>query len=449
MIKQHTQQIVHWGKRMVWPITVVLAFVVGAMIFASDPRSHERTHGDHGKPSEIWTCPMHPQVKAHEPGPCPLCGMDLVPVTSPNSQNATESQLAPNQISLSKQARIKARIRTASVKRLHSGHVERRLLGRVDYDETRLATVTSWIDGRIDRLIVRTTGQAIKRGQAIASLYSPEVFSAHQDLLVAKRQVEILSAATEATQSGARATLSAARDRLRLLGVPKWELTAMEKAAKPWRRVRIRTPFAGTVIERIATQGNYVRAGAGLYKVADLSKLWVQLDAYESDLSVLKVGNEVSLKVEALPQEHFEGKIAFVDPVINTQTRTTRVRIEVDNTKGLLRPGMFAEAVVHSGQPQDETIVVPDTAPLFAGRRSIVYVELPDKETPTYEARVVSLGSKMGDQYPVISGLSEGERVVIHGAFVLDADLQIRGGESMMMDKTAPSPPPAAGGHKH
>ena len=161
----------------------------------------------------------------------------------------------------------------------------------------------------------------------------------------------------------------------------------------------------------------------------------MQLDAYESDLSLLKIGQEVSLNVEALPTETFSGRVMFVDPVLNQRTRTTRVRIEVKNPKGQLRPNMFAEAVVRGEKQKKDvpsSMVIPDTAPLFTGRRSVVYVEVPDSKSPTYEARVVRLGSKMGDVYPVIAGLSEGEKVVIHGAFTLDADLQIRGGRSMM-----------------
>jgi Cu(I)/Ag(I) efflux system membrane fusion protein len=359
--------------------------------------------------------------------------MDLIPVEGDGGGSSD----FPERISLSEGAKIRARIRTTPVKRLSSGREERRLLGRVDYDETRLRTVTSWIGGRIDRLQVKTTGQRVGRGQVIATLYSPEVFSAHQDLLVAKQQVSKLAGATESARMGAQAALDASRDRLRLLGVPAGEVATMEKAKRPSEQVRIRTPFSGTVIERLATEGSYVKTGTGLYQIADLSQLWVQLDAYESDMPLLQIGQEVSLKVEALPTEQFDGRVTFVDPVLNQRTRTTRVRIEVKNAKGQLRPGMFAEAVVR-GQKKDadaSALVVPETAPLFTGRRSIVYVEVPGQTSPTYEARVVRLGSKMGEVYPVIAGLAEGEAVVVHGAFTLDADLQIRGGLSMM---TAP-----------
>jgi len=379
---------------------------------------------------DLYTCGMHPNVIQEGPGACPICGMDLIPV----DDGAGGATPKANTIALSESANLRARIRTTPVKRLHAGRVERRLLGRVDYDETRLRTVTSWIGGRIDRLHVRTTGQRVRRSQVIATLYSPEVFNAHQDLLVAKKQAARLQGATESARFGAQAALDASRDRLRLLGVPAREIAAMEKATRPSEQVRIRSPFGGTVIERLATEGSYVKTGTGLYQVADLSRLWVQLDAYESDLPLLKIGQEVSLKVEALPTELFAGRVTFVDPVLNQRTRTTRVRIEVKNPKGQLRPNVFAEAVVRGSKSDTDSsaLVIPDTAPLFTGRRSIVYVAVPNSSSPTYEARVVRLGPKMGEVYPVLSGLSEGEAVVIHGAFTLDADLQIRGGLSMM-----------------
>jgi Cu(I)/Ag(I) efflux system membrane fusion protein len=284
---------------------------------------------------------------------------------------------------------------------------------------------------------VSTTGERVKRGQVIATLYSPEVYNAHQDLIQARQQLERLQeGATPSARRAAEAALDAARDRLRLVGVPEVEVGVMERGGKPSERVRIRTPFGGTVIERLATQGSYVETGSGLYRVADLSTLWVQLDAYESDLPVLKPGQEVRLEVEALPGESFQGRVTFVDPIVDPQTRTARVRVEVKNRDGRLRPGMFVEANVQSdarGERGEEApVVVPATAPLFTGRRSVIYVEVPGTDMPTYEARVVTVGPRMGELYPVLSGLQEGERVVIHGAFAIDADLQIRGGPSMM-----------------
>lgn len=434
MSEEKKKQLLRIAPWVALPVVALVAFGVGAWLYG--PGESDADHEQHQHAAEdgaIWTCAMHPQIRLGEPGQCPICGMDLIPVQSEDK----DAEAGPERITLSERARVNARIRTATVQRRGAGKVERRLLGRVDYDENTLRTVTSWIGGRIDRLHVRVTGERVKRGQVIASLYSPEVYSAHQDLIQARQQRERLGSATASAQEAAEAALQAGRDRLRLLGVPEPELKRMEKAQRPSEQVLIRTPFAGTVIERLATEGNYVSTGTGLYRVANLSSLWVQLDAYESDLSILKVGQDVSLKVEALPGEEFQGRVTFVDPVLNARTRTARVRIEVRNRDRRLSPGMFAEAIVQSASVEagEQPLVIPDTAPLFTGRRSVVYVEVPGVKTPTYDARVVRLGSKMGDEYPVLGGLAEGDRVVVNGAFAIDADLQIRGGLAMM---TAP-----------
>ena len=416
------------------PVVAAVAFGLGGLSLrgSESPDAGTEAHV-HEAAETIWTCAMHPQIRQGEPGQCPICGMDLIPV---ELSSDTEEGSA-RRVSLSERAKVLARVRTAKAERLGSGRAVRRLLGRVDYDERSLRTVTAWVGGRIDRLHVSTTGERVKRGQVIATLYSPEMYTAHQDLIQARQQFERLQeTATPSASRSSEAALNASRDRLRLLGVPDGEVRAMERADKPSERVRIRTPFGGTVIERLATQGNYVQTGSGLYRVADLSTLWVQLDAYESDLPLLNPGQNVSLRVEALPGEVFKGRVTFVDPVLDPNTRTARVRIEVKNQDRRLLPGMFVEASVQShtsGQTAEESpLLIPATAPLFTGRRSIVYVELPEAEEPTYEARVVTLGPRMGDLHPVLSGLEEGERVVIHGAFAIDADLQIQGGESMM-----------------
>ncbi|NOY90031.1 MAG: efflux RND transporter periplasmic adaptor subunit [Deltaproteobacteria bacterium] len=396
---------------------------------ASGDDSAEHAAGG-GDEDTIWTCSMHPQIRMDHPGQCPICGMTLVPVNTEEGGGDSDVRIV-----LSERARTLARIETVTVERLGSGDADKRLLGLVEPDETLLHVVTAWTGGRIDRLRVRVTGERVRRGQVIATLYSPEIYAAHQDLISARRQVATLAGGTPLALSSAEAALSSAVQRLALLGVPDAEIERMKTATRPIRQVPIRTPYSGTVLERLATEGAYVQTGTGLYRIADLSKVWVQLDAYESDLPLLSVGQAVDLTVEGMPGRTFSGHIAFIDPVLNQQRRTARVRIEVANPGGDLRPGMFAEAIVHARALGlgETALAIPATAPLFTGRRSVVYVEVPTEERPTYEARTVRLGPKLGQIYPVLEGLSEGEHVVVHGAFTIDADLQIAGGRSMMM----------------
>ncbi len=340
----------------------------------------------------------------------------------------------PEEVELTERARALARLETVAVSRLPSPSVDVRLLGRVDYDETRRTNITAWTGGRIDRLHVETTGEVIRRGQVVATIYSPEIYAAHQDLVTARRQVERLASGSPIARSASEAALQSARQRLSLLGVPAGRLSRYERSNTPARQVPITSPFAGTVIERVATEGSYIQTGSVLYRVADLSRVWVQLEAYERDLALLSLQQTVELRFEALPNETFDATITFIDPTIDSRRRVARVRVELDNPDGRLLPGMFAEAIVRGslGGARQRPIVIPDTAPLFTGRRSIVYVERPDAENPTYDARLVRLGPRMGDKYPVVAGLRVGERIVSEGAFFLDADLQIRGGASMM-----------------
>jgi Cu(I)/Ag(I) efflux system membrane fusion protein len=425
-------------------VAVGLAFVAGMRVGGCGGSAngvHDHADGgDVAAPGTIWTCSMHPQIRSQEPGQCPICGMDLIPVEQGAGGAGGET---PNRVVLTDRAKALARITTAEVTRVETKAVELRLLGRFEVDERRVRTVAAWTAGRIDRLHVAVTGQRIARGQVIATIYSPEIYAAQQDLIQAAHQVERLRGGSEVARGAAEAALEATQQRLRLLGVPDDELSRMAAATSPFRQVPIRSSFGGTVIERLVNEGAYINPGSGIYRVADLSQLWVQLDAYERDLAYLSRGQKVALTVSAYPGETFEGQVAFIDPVMDARTRTSKVRVEVANAGGKLQPGMFAEAEVAASQGEGghRVLVIPETAPLFTGRRSVVYVELPDEERPTYEAREVRLGHKMGEFYPVVAGLSEGERVVINGAFTLDADLQIRGGAAMMSrpDDSEPS----------
>ena len=408
-----------WARAVLAAALLLVAFGLGMRAGApSGAHDHDSTQGE----AETWTCSMHPQIQMPEPGACPMCGMDLIPL-------AVEAGVSSEVVTLSPRAQVLAKLQTTAVARQQGSQARLHLLGRVEYNETTRRDVTSWIGGRIERLHVNVTGEQVSRGQVIATLYSPEVYSAHQDLLTAKGQVTRLADSPAAAQKAAAAALAAARERLRLLGLSTSEVDAMASAASPRRTVKVRSPFEGTVVERLATEGAYTQTGTPLYRIADLRSLWVQLDAYEADLPRLAVGQAVSLTVDGLGGQAFEGAVAFIDPTVDRSRRTAQVRVQIDNPSGQLRPGMFAEAVVSVDDRAEAPLVVPATAPLFTGKRSIVYTEV---EPGRYAPRTVRLGPRLGDFYPVVSGLSEGEHVVSRGAFSLDADLQIRGGSSMM-----------------
>lgn len=470
----------------VWKLSVggllilLVAFALGrctAPRSSSEPEASNRT-----SEASLWTCSMHPQIKLPHPGQCPICGMDLIPL---EAGSGTDN---PRELTVSPSAAALMKIETWPVDRKFV-QADIRMVGNVDYDETRTAYVTARVPGRLDRLFVDYTGVQVKQGDHMASIYSPELLSAQEELLQAIQSVKALTNSTSTIiRNVSQSTVNAVREKLRLWGLTGAQIQEIETRGTTTDHITLYSPVGGIVIYKNAQEGAYVKTGDRIYTVADLSRVWVQLKAYESDLPWLRYGQKITFTAEAWPGETFEGTIAFIDPVLNTATRTVNVRVNVDNADLKMKPGMFVRAVAHpliaengkvtnpslagkwicpmhpevvkeaSGDcdvcgmplvPAEELgyvaadvsnapLVIPATAPLITGTRAVVYVEVPDREQPTYEGREVSLGPKAGDYYIVHSGLSEGEQVVTQGAFKLDAELQIHAKPSMM--SVVPSP---------
>lgn len=423
----------------------------------------------------IWTCSMHPQIRQNKPGKCPICFMDLIPLK--------ESNIGELRIEFSEAAKKLMQIETSPVERKFVT-AKIRMVGKIDYDETRLKNISAWVPGRIDRLYVDYTGIQVRKDDHMVYLYSPELLSAQAELLQAAKAAEnIHTNSSELITNSTRATLEAAREKLRLLGLKSEQIADIEKTGKPVDHITIYAPIGGVVIEKHATEGMYVQTGMKIYTIADLSQLWVKLDAYESDMMWIRYGQDVEFTTEAYPGEVFKGQISFIDPVLNDKTHTIKLRVNVKNPNGKLKPEMFVRAVVssqiaQSGMVMDEQmagkwicpmhpdvvkdtagtcdicgmdlvpaeslgyvkatepgqapLVVPASAVLITGKRAIVYVQVPDTEKPTYEGRQIVLGPRAGDYYLVESGLNEGEIVVTNGNFKIDSEMQLRAKPSMM-----------------
>lgn len=447
--------------------------------------SHAGHEGHTEEIASIWTCSMHPQIRRDGPGKCPICGMDLVPVKKSAGGIRT--------VSISPDVKKLMNVQTVPVVHRYVT-AEVRMVGKIEYDETRLAHVTAWVSGRLDRLFVDFTGVRVNKGDHMVSIYSEELYTAQEELI-------------SATQSRADPPTSrfidpidlaaSAREKLRLLGITEEQVQEIEQRGKPNDHITIYSPVGGIVIQKLKQEGDRVRTGDRIYTVADLTHLWVQMDAYESDLTWLRYGQEVEFNTEAYPGEVFKGQIAFIDPVLNETTRTVKVRVNISNDDGRLKPEMFVRAVVLSriasggrvldaslagkwispmhpeivrnepgtcdicgmplvraetlgyvtAEPSDtaKPLVIPVSAALLTGKRAIVYVQIPDAEEPTYEGREIVLGPRAGDYYLVNSGLNEGELVVTNGNFKLDSALQISAKPSMM----TPEGGGGAGGHNH
>jgi Cu(I)/Ag(I) efflux system membrane fusion protein len=434
---------------------------------------------------QMWTCAMHPQIRQPKPGKCPICFMDLIPVAM------EEGQVEARQIVFSEDALKLMEIQTTLVERKFV-EAEVRLVGKVEYDESRVKEISAWVPGRIDRLYVDFTGILVSKGDHMVYLYSPQLLSTQAELLQAVKAVKETGPDTsELIRRSSLATAEASKEKLRLLGLQKEQIEEIEKTGKPTDHLTIYAPIGGIVIARHANAGDYVETGAKIYTIADLSELWVKLDAYESDLAWLRYGQEVEFTTEAYPGETFKGTISFIDPVLNPMTRTVKLRVNVANPDGRLKPEMFVRAIVRTkvaaggmamdenmagkwicpmhpsvvktgpGQcdicgmdlvtteslgyvsakePNEAPLVIPATAPLITGTRAVVYVRLEGKEKPTFEGREIVLGPRAGDYYLVKEGLSEGEQVVTNGNFKIDSALQIQAKPSMMSpkDQTAP-----------
>jgi Cu(I)/Ag(I) efflux system membrane fusion protein len=386
------------------------------------PASHEEV---------IWTCSMHPQIRLPEPGKCPICFMDLIPVRK-DSQTGNLEAVSLRQITLTQEARKIAEVAAEPVVR-RSVAVETRLLGKVDYDETRLGYITTWMAGRIDKLYVDYTGSPVSKGQLMASIYSPELLTAQAELIQAVKAIkDHEKSGLTRIRDAANQTERAAREKLRLLGFTSGQVEEVIQRGTPLDHVTLYSPLGGVVIKKDVLEGMYVQTGTRIYTIADLSRVWVMLEAYESDLPWMKMRQQVEFQTEALPGEVFKGAVAYIDPVVNEKTRTINVRLDVSNPGGKLKPGMFVRAVKRT-RPDGakEELVIPASAPLITGKRAIVYVQVPSKEG-TYEGREIILGPRAGDYYIVRGGLSEGELVVTKGNFKVDSAVQLLAKPSMM-----------------
>ena len=438
-----------------------------------------------------YTCSMHPQIRSQDKdGRCPICGMSLVPVFKQSSADTSR------QLTMSESAIKLAEIETTRVERFFPEH-KVRLFGQVAFDETQVADISAYFPGRIEKLYVNYEGIPVNEGDHLAEIYSPDLITAQQELreaLLAERQTRTASGYARKAN---RQNLQAVREKLRLWGLSAKQIKAMEQSDNLMERLTIYSPQKGIVIKQNVQEGQYLKTGDRIYRVASLERLWVELEAYETQLPWLRYGQAVSFTTDARPGETFTGKISFISPTVNPSTRTVPVRVNIENLDGSLKPGLFVRATVTSkiaghgnvinsslkgkwvGPMHPEIIrdqpgtcdicgmdlvpaeslgyfnesearpplVIPASAPLITGKRAIVFVKVPDQEQPTFESREVILGPRADDLYLVVSGLRDNEEVVIQGAFNIDSAMQISAKPSMM--NTEPDRASPATNHQH
>jgi len=376
---------------------------------------------------KFWTCAMHPQIQLPKPGKCPICGMNLIPLKEEESKVKKEWKLT-----LSETAQKLAEVELSRVER-RKVYVKLRIYGRLAFDERKVAYITSWVPGRIDKLYVNFTGAKVKKGDPILYLYSPKLLTAQSELIQTYRAYkELKNKGSNYLKTLTYKTIESAKEKLRLWGITDSQIKGILRKGVPSDHMTIYAPMTGTVIQKNAYEGMYVKEGTRLFTIADLSNLWLKMDVYEPDIQWIKVGAKIVFETEAYPGEKFQGRVSFIDPFVDKKTRIIRVRADVPNPEEKLLPDMFAHVVFYSPVGMKPLpLVIPASAPLITGKRAVVYVGDP-KRPGVYEGREIILGPRVGNYYIVKAGLKEGEYVVTKGNFKIDSTLQIMAKPSMM-----------------
>jgi membrane fusion protein, copper/silver efflux system len=403
-------------KKIIYYIATLLAgLVLGWLFFHSSHKADEKQDTTQNGKTTIWTCAMHPQIRLSAPGKCPICGMDLIPL------NQNDSPVDSGAVHLTKEAAGLANVLTSVVTR-QKPIKEIRLYGKVQADERLLQSQVAHFPGRIEKLMVNFTGEPVHKGQTLVVIYSPELVTAQQELLEAIK-----------TKQSQPEIYDAAKEKLRQWMLTESQIANIERSGSVQNNFEVASNTTGIVTARRVNNGDHISEGTVLYDIADLSSIWIMFDAYESDLPFLSKGNKISFTVQALPGTQFSGNIIFIDPVIDPVTRVSKVRVEINNQSGKLKPEMFATGIVKADLSQyRDKMVIPRTAVLWTGKRSIVYVKQKGTDEPIFKIREIELGPMLGNSYVVVSGLNEGEEIVTQGTFSVDAEAQLEGKPSMM-----------------
>ncbi|WP_165797505.1 efflux RND transporter periplasmic adaptor subunit [Solimonas fluminis] len=458
------------NKKILIALTLVLAAAAGfGWWYAREGEGHrhELVKKVDAQGQAYWTCPMHPQVRQDHPGNCPICGMKLVkredqPTATLAKSSATERQVlywydpmkpevhfdkpgkspfmdmdllpkyaeetampdgAGVTIEIDPRMAQNLGMRTAPVER---GTFWQRIdaVGSVAVDERRIVSVEARAAGWVEHLEVRAVGDTVRRGQVVAGVYAPDLLAAQEELALARKL-------------GDPTLIDAARTRLKLLGVGGG-------SGGPQRQVGIVAPQGGVVIELMVREGGQVTPGMPLMRLADLSSIWILVEVPETQAGWVAVGKPAEARLKSQPERVFEGTVDYVYPMLDTQTRTLKVRLVFDNPDLALKPGMFADVTLFGGAKRD-VVMVPSEAVIRTGDRSVVLVaEAAGRYRPVH----VELGPERQDQTVILSGLSEGQQVVVSGQFLLDSEASLRGAYQRMggpasTDKAAMAPEPA------
>ena len=399
--------------------TLLVGLFLGWLVFgnlSSTNTVHE--HIEIADKNERWTCSMHPQILSEAPGDCPICGMDLIP-----AETRAEGLLA-DQFKLTANAMALANIQTSIVGSGKAEDNEIQLSGKIAENEATNVVQVSYFSGRIETLAIGFIGEEVFKGQLLATMYSPELYAAQQELITALSLKD--------TQP---ALYKAVRTKLKLWKLSESQINKIEMSGKIQENFPVYATVSGTVSEKLVAEGAAIKKGQPLFKIANLETVWASFDVYENQINRFKKGQEITITTNAAPNNLYKSKVAFIDPILNTSTRTVTLRAVLPNKEGMFKPGMFVEGEIKTiNSKATEVIAIPSSAVLWTGKRSVVYLKATINES-VFEIRKITLGNKNGSTYEVISGLKNGDEIVTNGTFTVDAAAQLQGKKSMMNKK--------------
>ena len=399
--------------------TLLVGLFLGWFLFGNLSNTNTvHEHTEIANKNERWTCSMHPQILREAPGDCPICGMDLIP-----AETGADGLLA-DQFKLTANAMALANIQTSIV---GSGKAEDNVIqlsGKIAENEATNVVQVSYFSGRIETLAIGFIGEEVFKGQLLATIYSPELYAAQQELITA--------VSLKDTQP---ALYKAVRTKLKLWKLSEDQINKIEMSGKIQENFPIYATVSGTVSEKLVAEGAAIQKGQPLFKIANLDTVWASFDLYENQINRFKKGQEITITTNTASNNFYKSKVDFIDPILNTSTRTVTLRAVLPNKGGMFKPGMFVEGQVKAKNSGTlEVITIPSSAILWTGKRSIVYLK-PTLNVPVFEMLEITLGAKNGATYEVLSGLKNGDEIVTNGTFTVDAAAQLQGKKSMMNKK--------------
>jgi Cu(I)/Ag(I) efflux system membrane fusion protein len=404
------------NKIIIYIGILVIGVLLGWLLFGGQSNNQaEHNHSEAANANQMWTCSMHPQIMKQEPGDCPICGMDLIPAES------NDDGLLADQFKLSDNAMALANIETTVVGTEDSSKNEMMLSGKIQANDKSSAVQTAHFGGRIESLNFKSEGELVRNGAIIASIYSPELVTAQNEL------IEAMNIKNEQPE-----LYKAVRNKLKFWKISEQQIQQIEQTKKVIINFRMFASTNGYIETVFVKEGNHVKEGDPLFKVANLNSVWAELEAYEQDVKHLSLGQTIIIALNAFPGETINAKIDYISPILNNDTRTVSVRATLNNSDKKLKPGMLILAKAQlKNNKKDNLISIPKTAVLWTGKRSVVYVKVPN-DLSVFELREIQLGNATGENYMVLSGLENGEEIVTNGTFTVDAAAQLQGKKSMM-----------------